>query len=126
MSTKEAVRIEMLTPAGSVGSVETVGATEVKNSFASVMDKLDDSGVLAITKHDKRLGVLLSAHSYDALVRRAGDPLASLRDHYDSMFAKMQGPAAAAAAGRLFGPGTALGVKHSSSTKKVGRTRERT
>ncbi len=83
--------------------VEAAPVSEVKTALADVLQRLDGTGVLALTRHDKRCAVLLSPEAYDELVRRAGDPLEKLADQFDAMIATMQGAGTDAAVEELFG-----------------------
>jgi PHD/YefM family antitoxin component YafN of YafNO toxin-antitoxin module len=93
----------MLRPSGRIEDVESVPATAVKNAFADVLDKVAEHGILAVTRHDKARIVMLSLPEYEALVRRAGDPLERLHDRFDQMLAAMQGPGMDRAVDELFG-----------------------
>ena len=94
--------VKMLAPSGRIEEVETVSATAVKNSFAEVVEKAAAHGVLAITRHDKARVVMLSIPEYEALVRRAGDPLERLHGYFDDIVARMQGPGMDKAVKELF------------------------
>jgi len=97
--------MKMLAPSGQVEDVEAVSATTVKNSFGEVLEKTLARGVVAITRHDKARVVMLSMPEYEALVKRAGDPLERLRGHFDELVAKMQGGGTDKAVKELFGVG---------------------
>ena len=119
--------VKMLGPSGRVEDVEAVSATTVKNSFGDVLDKTLARGVVAITRHDKARVVMLSLPQYEALVKRAGDPLERLRGRFDELVAKMQGRGADKAVKELFGaaPRAARIAKPSRATRatKVRRRR---
>ncbi len=95
--------VKMLAPSGQIEDVEAVSATTVKNSFGDVLEKTLARGVVAVTRHDKARVVMLSVPEYEALVRRAGDPLERLRGHFDGLVAKMQGRGTDKAVKELFG-----------------------
>ena len=95
--------VKMLAPSGQIEEVEAVSATAVKNSFAEVVDKAVARGVLAITRHDKARVVMMSLPEYEALVKRAGDPLERLHGQFDALVARMQGRGTDKAVGELFG-----------------------
>jgi PHD/YefM family antitoxin component YafN of YafNO toxin-antitoxin module len=95
--------VKMLAPSGQIEDVEAVSATTVKNSFGDVLEKTLARGVLAITRHDKARVIMLSVQEYEALVRRAGDPLERLHGQFDEMLARMQGPGMDKAVKSLFG-----------------------
>lgn len=95
--------VRMLAPSGQIEDVESVSATAVKNSFGDVLEKALERGVLAITRHDKARAMLLSVAEYEALVKRAGDPLERLHGQFDEMVARMQGGGTDKAIKDLFG-----------------------
>jgi prevent-host-death family protein len=93
----------MLAPSGRIEDVETVSATTVKNSFGEVLEKALERGVLAITRHDKARVIMLSVAEYEALVKRAGDPLERLHGQFEEMVARMQGAGMDKSVKELFG-----------------------
>jgi len=95
--------LKMLAPSGQIEDVEAVSATTVKNSFGDVLEKTLERGVVAITRHDKARAIMLSVPEYEALVKRAGDPLERLRGHFDELVARMQGRGTDKAVKELFG-----------------------
>ena len=95
--------VKMLALSGRVEEVEAVSATAVKNTFAEVLDKAVEHGILAITRHDKARAVMLSLPEYEALVKRAGDPLERLHGYFDEIVDKMQGPGTDKSVKELFG-----------------------
>lgn len=82
--------------------MEIYSATEAKNSFGAVLDRVLAEGVVAITKRDKVHAVLLSEEEYEAMSRRAREPLERLRSEFDGLVERMQSPAAKEAGRRLF------------------------
>lgn len=80
----------------------TVSATEAKNSFGAVLDRVMADGGIAITKHDEVRAVLLSVRQYEALLAGQRDPLSDLADEFDSLVERMQTPKARAAGRALF------------------------
>ena len=95
--------MKMLAPSGQVEDVEAVSATTAKNSFGDVLEKTLARGIVAINRHDRARVVMLSVAEYEALVRRAGDPLGRLRGHFDELVDKMQGRGTEQAVNELFG-----------------------
>jgi antitoxin Phd len=83
-------------------ALTSVSATEAKNSFGSVLDKVMAEGRVAITKHDEVRAVLLSLAEYESLLRSQQDPLASLGQEFTSLVERMQGPKARTAGRALF------------------------
>jgi prevent-host-death family protein len=118
--------VKMLAPSGRVEDVEAVSATTVKNSFGDVIEKTLERGVVAITRHDKARVVMLSVPEYEALVRRAGDPLERLRGHFDELVAKMQGRGTDKAVKELFGVAPkAASVAKPSGAGRAAKVRQR-
>jgi prevent-host-death family protein len=81
---------------------ESVTATEAKNSFGAVLDRVTQVGKIAITKHDQVRAVVLSLSEYQALLSERDDPLESLRAEFDDLVRGMQTPEARAAGNALF------------------------
>lgn len=80
----------------------SVSATEAKNNFGAVLDRVLSEGRVVITKHDEVRAVILSATAYEALIGAREDTLASLGQEFDSLVAHMQTPNARAAGRALF------------------------
>ncbi|EQD76557.1 protein containing DUF172 [mine drainage metagenome] len=83
-------------------AVELFSATDAKNAFGSVLEKVLAKGMVAITKRGKTRAVLLSVEEYEALLERAPDPLTTLSAEFDALVARMQTPKAKAAGKSLF------------------------
>ena len=81
---------------------ESITATEAKNTFGSVLDRVGQVGKIAITKHDQVRAVVLSLREYEALLEGRADPLESLRTEFDSLVENMQAPGARRAGRALF------------------------
>jgi prevent-host-death family protein len=81
---------------------ESITATEAKNTFGSVLDRVGQVGRIAITKHDQVRAVVLSLREYEALLEGRVDPLESLRTEFDSLVENMQAPEARRAGRALF------------------------
>lgn len=82
--------------------LESVSATEAKNNFGSVLDRVLARGKIAITRHDEVRAVVLSLAEYQALLAARRDPLAGLAAEFDGLLERMQGPRARAAGRALF------------------------
>ena len=82
--------------------LESVSATEAKNNFGSVLDRVLSRGKLAITKHDEVRAVVLSLSEYQALLARQREPLAALSDEFEELLTRMQAPRARGAGRALF------------------------
>jgi prevent-host-death family protein len=81
---------------------ESITATEAKNTFGSVLDRVGHVGKIAITKHDQVRAVVLSLREYEALLEGRSDPLESLRGEFDELVESMQTPDARRAGRALF------------------------
>jgi antitoxin Phd len=82
--------------------LESVSATEAKNNFGSVLDRVMAGGKLAITKHDEVRAVVLSLPEYQALLAQQREPLAALTEEFEGLLARMQAPRAKRAGRALF------------------------
>jgi antitoxin Phd len=82
--------------------LESVSATEAKNNFGSVLDRVMAEGRLAITKHDEVRAVVLSLPEYRALLAQQREPLAALTREFDGLLERMQTPRAKDAGRTLF------------------------
>jgi prevent-host-death family protein len=83
-------------------ALPSVTATEAKNSFGSVLDRVMVEGRVAITKHEEVRAVLLSVAEYRSLLKQQYDPLAALGNEFDGLVERMNAPKARAAGRALF------------------------
>ena len=81
---------------GRIGAAFTVTATEVKNEFGRVLEKVIQGGIVVITKHDEPKAVLISMREFDALTNASRIKLDTLSGEFDALLARMQTPAARA------------------------------
>src|SRR5436190_18457520 len=65
-------------------------ATEVKNEFGRVLDKVIQEGVVIITKHDAPKAVLISIDEFNALSHATKAKLDVLSSEFDALLAGMQ------------------------------------
>lgn len=79
-----------------------VTATALKNSTADVLDQVAARGAIAITRHDKPRAVLLSVEEFESLTELEPLDLEDLKQEYQEMFERMQGPEQRAATERAF------------------------
>ena len=82
--------------------LSSVSATEAKNNFGAVLDRVLTQGRVSITKHDQVRAVILSVPEYEALIGRRQDSLSSLSHEFDTLVEGMQSPRARAAGRALF------------------------
>lgn len=67
-----------------------VTATEAKNKFGRVLERVIQGDVMFITKHDGAKAVLLSVDEYNALSRATEANLETLTGEFDALLARMQ------------------------------------
>lgn len=89
-------------PARPLEELESVSATEAKNNFGSVLDRVMTRGRVAIKKHDEVRAVVLSLSEYQALLAKQTDPLSALSAEFDGLLERMQTPRAQKAGRALF------------------------
>jgi prevent-host-death family protein len=73
-----------------ISQLPSVSATDIKNAFASVWDRMIAEGAVAITKHEKPKAVLLSVERFEELVRSSRPALDQLTEEFDSLLAGLQ------------------------------------
>jgi prevent-host-death family protein len=104
-----------------------VSASDAKNRFGRMLDRVAREGALAITKHDEPCAVLISVEEYRMLVRAREPELDTLSEEFDALFERMQKPGAAAAIEKAFAMSpAALGraaVKQASVVAASGKRR---
>jgi antitoxin Phd len=74
----------------------TVTATEAKNEFGRLLERVIQGDVMFITKHGAAKAVLMPVKEYDALSRATEIQLDSLTDEFDALLLRMQTPRARA------------------------------
>ena len=79
-----------------LGAAFNVTATDVKNEFGRVLEKVIQGGMAVITKHDEPKAVLISVHEFNALTNANRTKLDTLSGEFDALLARMQTPAASA------------------------------
>ena len=85
----------------SVADMSEVSASVLKNKFSEVA-RLASSGPLAVSRHNRREFVILTAEQYEELQQSRRAPLESLAAEFDQMVARMNTPKAKRAAAALF------------------------
>ena len=81
---------------GSPRASSTVTATDAKNEFGRVLEKVIQGGIVFITRHDEPKAVLMSLDEFNALKNASRIKLDSLTGEFDALLARMQTPAARA------------------------------
>lgn len=79
---------------GELVEVPEVAATEAKNNFGEILDRVAVSGAVAITRHHLPKAVLLSYEEFESLSRARSESLEALGSQFDSLLERMQTPAA--------------------------------
>lgn len=74
----------------------SVSATDAKNEFGRILEKVIQGGTVVITKHDAPKAVLISVDEFEVLSRANRVQLDSLSGEFDALLARMQTPAARA------------------------------
>src|SRR2546430_2503275 len=77
-----------------LGAASTVTATDVKNEFGRILEKVIQGGIVVITKHDEPKAVLISVREFNALTNANRMKLDTLSGEFDALLARMQTPAA--------------------------------
>ena len=78
------------------GDASRVTASEAKNGFGRVVDRVAREGAVVITKHDRPDAVILSIAEYERLSRSATTEADALTAEFDAMYERMQRPGTAA------------------------------
>jgi antitoxin Phd len=79
-----------------LGAASIVTATDVKNEFGRVLEKVIQGGIVVVTKHDEPKAVLISVREFNALTGANRNKLDTLSGEFDALLARMQTPAARA------------------------------
>ncbi len=74
-----------------------VSATDAKNEFGHVLDRVARGEAVVITRHEAPRAVIVSFDAYTALTNRAERALNTLSGEFDAAVARMQTPRARAA-----------------------------
>lgn len=74
----------------SLSGLPAVTATDIKNSFASVWDRMNAEGAVAITRHEKPRAVLVTIERFEELIRAGRPDLSQLTEEFDTLLAGMQ------------------------------------
>ena len=82
--------------------VPSVTASEAKNSFGQMLNRVAREGALAITRHERPFAVLVPIDEYRALIGAQTVSLGSLSAEFDALFARMQQPGQVTAMQRAF------------------------
>lgn len=79
---------------GELVEIPEVTATEAKNAFGRVLERVAGVGAVTITRHDKPKAVLLEYEEFEALRRERSENLEELSSRFDDLVQGMQTPRA--------------------------------
>lgn len=79
-----------------------ISATEAKNEFGRLLERVIQGANVVITKHNSPKAVLISMDEFDALSNAHKAELETLSEEFDGLFARMQAPAARAGMNAAF------------------------
>ena len=79
-----------------------ISASDAKNGFGRVLERVAREGGVAITRHDEPCAVLVSIDTFRALAGADAPPLDTLSAEFDALLQRMQAPGAAAAMQNAF------------------------
>jgi antitoxin Phd len=86
-----------------ITKASSVTATEAKNEFGRVLERVIQGERVYITRHESPKAVLLSVADFDALMATTQTKLDALTGEFDALLARMQSPGARAAMQVAFG-----------------------
>lgn len=81
---------------------EALTATQAKNEFGRVLERVIRGEIVVITRHDAPKAVLISLDEYQALARAPEVQLNSLAEEFDAVLDRMQTSKARGAMKRAF------------------------
>jgi prevent-host-death family protein len=100
---------------------DSLTATQAKNEFGRVLERVIRGEIVVITRHDSPKAVLISMDEYQALARSPESQLDSLAGEFDAVLAAMQTPKAREGMKRAFGASPKqLGKAAVSAARKRG------
>lgn len=79
---------------GELVEIPEVAATQAKNTFGDLLDRVAVSGAIAITRHDMPKAVLLSYEEFESLSSARSETLDALSTKFEGLLERMQSPAA--------------------------------
>ena len=71
-------------------------ASEAKNGFGRVLDRVAKDGAVVITKHDRPDAVILSIEAYQSLAEPRSADVDALTAQFDALYERLQQPGTAA------------------------------
>ena len=104
-----------------------ISATEAKNEFGRILERVIRGGKVVITKHDSPKAVLISVDEFNALSNAHRAEIETLSDEFDGILARMQTPAARAGMNAAFhatpkelGKAAAASARRAAAARKPG------
>lgn len=79
---------------GELVEIPEVAASQAKNSFGELLDRVATAGAVAITRHDTPKAVLLSYEEFQALSNARSETLDALSAKFEGLLERLQTPAA--------------------------------
>ncbi len=79
---------------GELVELPEVAATQAKNGFGEILDRVAVSGAVAITRHQVPKAVLLSFEEFESLSSARSETLEALSSKFEGLLERMQTPAA--------------------------------
>ncbi len=79
---------------GDLVEIPEIAATQAKNTFGELLDRVSASGPVAITRHDTPKAVLLSYEEFEFLSEARSKTLDALSTSFDDLLDRLQTPAA--------------------------------
>lgn len=95
---RRSVPLQRLEPMKSVA----ISATEAKNQFGRILERVIQGAKVVITKHDSPKAVLISMDEFNALSDAHKAELETLSEEFNGLLARMQAPAARAGMNAAF------------------------
>jgi antitoxin Phd len=77
---------------GELVEIPEVAATQAKNTFGELLDRVATSGAVAITRHDMPKAVLLSYEEFESLSSARSETLEALSTKFEDLLERMQSP----------------------------------
>ena len=79
---------------GELIEIPEIAATQAKNTFGELLDRVATSGAVAITRHDTPKAVLLSYEEFESLSSARSETLDALSTKFEGLLEHLQTPAA--------------------------------
>jgi prevent-host-death family protein len=79
---------------GELVEIPEVAATEAKNSFGEILDRVAATGAIAITRHRMPKAVVLSYEEFESLSSVRSEALEALSAKFEGLLDRLQAPAA--------------------------------